>query len=450
MEFQRLPMHFVYPFRWSLVICCCFIFGLPSFADAQLLASSNQGSARFEFNFSNPGARSLGMGGAFAALADDATAAYANPAGLTNLSRPEVSLEIRNWSYSVPFLQARTDRTSDGTLRVATQTINTDNHVTGPSFISYVYPHKSWTFAFYRHELANFQAKAGTFPPLMIDGGAPPDERTLRSSVELKIAGYGLMSAYDFEKIGLSLGFGLVYYHSTFRSEEVTDLLRGIEEEGPRTFELIQTGNGEDFAVNLGLRWQRSDRWAAGAFYRQGVAFPLAEQRILTTHGLQSIEKTPIGHFRFPNIFGFGLSAQPVEHLLVSAEYDHIAYSKVLEHRDVPGQLEDPNLLGKFKRNDADEIRLGAEYILWNHKPSPAIRIGAWFDPDHSLRFEAAPGREDNATARLTAASFPRGKDYVHFTAGFGLIFNQQFQVDVAADFSGLKNTASLSAVFRL
>jgi hypothetical protein len=29
----------------------------------------------------NPGARSLGLGGAFVALADDATAAYANPAG---------------------------------------------------------------------------------------------------------------------------------------------------------------------------------------------------------------------------------------------------------------------------------------------------------------------------------------------------------------------------------
>ena len=37
------------------------------------------------FSFSNPGARSLGMGGAFVGLADDATAAYTNPAGLTQL-----------------------------------------------------------------------------------------------------------------------------------------------------------------------------------------------------------------------------------------------------------------------------------------------------------------------------------------------------------------------------
>ena len=57
-----------------------------------------------EFSFSNPGARSMGLAGAFVALADDATAAYANPAGLVQLVEPEVSLEGRVWSYSTPFI----------------------------------------------------------------------------------------------------------------------------------------------------------------------------------------------------------------------------------------------------------------------------------------------------------------------------------------------------------
>src|SRR5467141_147862 len=50
-----------------------------------------------QFNFGNPGARSLGMGGAFLGLADDASAAEANPAGLTILRKPEISLEGRNY-----------------------------------------------------------------------------------------------------------------------------------------------------------------------------------------------------------------------------------------------------------------------------------------------------------------------------------------------------------------
>src|SRR4051794_37299460 len=50
-----------------------------------------------QFNFGNPGARSLGMGGAFLGLADDASAAEANPAGLTILRKTEITAEGRNF-----------------------------------------------------------------------------------------------------------------------------------------------------------------------------------------------------------------------------------------------------------------------------------------------------------------------------------------------------------------
>lgn len=59
------------------------------------------------------GARSLGMAGAFTALADDATAASWNPAGLVQLERPEASIVYR-------FTTTRTDNQSD-----------TDDFVTG-------------------------------------------------------------------------------------------------------------------------------------------------------------------------------------------------------------------------------------------------------------------------------------------------------------------------------
>lgn len=50
----------------------------------------------FRFNFINPGARSLGLGGAFIGAADDATAIVANPAALHYVSRFEVFLEYRS------------------------------------------------------------------------------------------------------------------------------------------------------------------------------------------------------------------------------------------------------------------------------------------------------------------------------------------------------------------
>lgn len=70
-------------------------------AQAQLQINSSP-------NVVGSGARALGMGGAFIAIADDATAASWNPGGLTQLERPEISLvydfdwrseEFRSWSH---------------------------------------------------------------------------------------------------------------------------------------------------------------------------------------------------------------------------------------------------------------------------------------------------------------------------------------------------------------
>src|SRR5690242_14063757 len=61
-------------------------------------------NASIPFNLANPGARSMGMGGAFIGLADDATAAYTNPAGLTKLVTPEVSAEARHTEYTLPYV----------------------------------------------------------------------------------------------------------------------------------------------------------------------------------------------------------------------------------------------------------------------------------------------------------------------------------------------------------
>jgi hypothetical protein len=55
---------------------------------ATATVEAQAGFTTFQFSFSNPGARSMGLGGAFVALADDATAAFANPAGLVQTAVP--------------------------------------------------------------------------------------------------------------------------------------------------------------------------------------------------------------------------------------------------------------------------------------------------------------------------------------------------------------------------
>src|SRR4051794_8064490 len=100
-----------------------------------------------QFNFGNPGARSLAMGGAFLGLADDASAAEANPAGLSILRKPEVSLEARNYEEAQLF-------TTSGTYPKVVRTPFThysDRIVV--SFASAVYPIKNkFTLGLYYHQ----------------------------------------------------------------------------------------------------------------------------------------------------------------------------------------------------------------------------------------------------------------------------------------------------------
>jgi len=90
---------------------CRRLFG--SLISCALLAASGAAWGQIEVNSSpntvGSGARALGMGRAFIAVADDATAASWNPGGLTQLERPEISL-VYNWNWAiVPSLFFRTD-----------------------------------------------------------------------------------------------------------------------------------------------------------------------------------------------------------------------------------------------------------------------------------------------------------------------------------------------------
>src|SRR5678815_5344720 len=125
----------------------------PLASNAQSNAEVNAG---VQFDFSLPGARSLSLGGAFVALADDATAVWGNPAGLTILTRPEVSAEGRLWNFN----NIVTDK---GHAFGSATNVGFDN-ITGLvqseseswtqslAFLSYVYPTPRWTLGAYRHQ----------------------------------------------------------------------------------------------------------------------------------------------------------------------------------------------------------------------------------------------------------------------------------------------------------
>lgn len=416
------------------------------------LAASAQVGIAFEFSFSNPGARSMGFGGAFVALADDATAAFANPAGLVQLVQPEVSMEVRHWSYSIPY--TFTGRLTGSPTNIGLDTKSGVYHRTyedertGVSFLSFVLPRKRWSLAFYRHLSADFQLSSST-QGLFAEGEGPLDTERLFDRIdrtELETVAYGLSGAFEVHE-RLSLGLTLTYYDG---------LLTGFQNHykwddesfegffGPTTFlpERFVAGTdfkagGSDLAFNAGLLWRLAENWRFGAFYRRAPTFDFditlvagpESQRPDFPPGESFRTTTPID---YPNVYGAGLSFRSGGGgLTLSYEWDHVEYSRIF---DSLGETSSGELI-----EDGDEHHLGAEYAFLKARPVIALRTGMWLDPNHQVRSSF----DDPILLGLLGT----GGDEMHFSFGIGAAF-KSFQIDLGVDLADRRDSISLSGIY--
>jgi long-subunit fatty acid transport protein len=440
------------------------IFGAMAIAAAP--AAAQETPATFEFSFSNPGARSLGFGGAFAALADDATAAFANPAGLVQLASPEVSAELRHWRYSTPYIEGgRFEGEPTGIGLDTTEGLRTavsNEELTGLSFLSFVYPKGNWSLAVYGHQLANFRAQTATQGLFHTGGTGTEVFRSFdrRWSTELDIVSYGIAGAYRITD-RISIGIGVVYFDGRLEApfewclhdEDTFSAFFGPNAYLPER----QLANGSmgfddtDWGLSAGLLWNLAEQWSVGTFFRQGPEFELV-YRVVTGPGAPLlVPSIPSGEtwmaiatpMKFPDVYGLGVTYRsPSGKLAVGFEWDRVEYSSIFSSFD-PVVLEtidpDLNLEITLVADDGNELRLGGEYAFLDLKPVIAVRAGVWLDPDHRFR--------SISTDPEHRALFQPGEDEVHIAIGMGLAF-KAFQVDLAADFSDLVNTVSLSAIY--
>ena len=76
---------------------------LPAIIISFVFSQNNVATTSAAFLEIGPGARSLGMGSAFVSIADDASSLYWNPAGIVNVSRPEVQTYYSPWLVETQF-----------------------------------------------------------------------------------------------------------------------------------------------------------------------------------------------------------------------------------------------------------------------------------------------------------------------------------------------------------
>jgi len=464
-----------------------FVFVLCALA-AHRAAAQNidiESLAGLQFNFGNPGARSLGMGGAFLGLADDASAVEANPAGLTILRKMEISLEGRNFAEQQVF-------TTSGTFPDLNRTaFSHHSNAVELTFASVVVPFRKFTLgAFFHEPLRNEGAGRDveieesflvgsptlTVPDFYLprDGGGPVSKQECEairntakdpfaclrgplfpfvSAVEVQERTFGLAGAYQFGNFSVGATARYQRFRETaftFRLDNSFTRLQSVIVQA--TSDIRERNQRAEYVSDLtfgaGIKWTPTNSISLGAVYKQGAEFPAPWFAANADTNFEFV-KGADSKFHIPDVFGVGLSVRPIPVLTVNADVVRVTYSNLTDDFVSMNQAL-RNLGSPYRTRDATEVHIGAEYFFSTKVPV-AIRAGAWRDPAHSMEFHGPMNVGDvQARAEAVAAAilFPAGETRNHISIGAGLAW-PRFQIDAAYDRSERFRVGSISAVTR-
>ncbi len=439
----------------------------------------------FRFNFVNPGARALGLGGAFVAAGDDATAAQSNPAALFYVPRPEVFLEYRNTRYDTVVFQDQIgdlsrpdpDLPPPGLPFLDLETTTKRETTSIPSFVSFAYPFRigsrKATFALSRQVVLDIRNSlsdpaGGTGTDLRIglesfEDWLNPDtgevewytvNNLVTGTLDCEIVHYNLGLSLSLTQ-DFSIGLTGTYASLDMKSDvtSVSDDPRGllysahprlVTEDG--VFAPIQVATGIDgtdngFAYAVGVHWH-PDSVFPGAFsplrfgfvYRRGAELSVTEQQseLSQTTNLFEVSESFDNIVRVPDQFALGMSYEAGRHWMFTAEGERIQYSDLLKgfrpgvNFFTSGRI--PSTLLPidpsklvFTVDDATVVRGGIEYFV-PLKSRASFAVRAGFYNAPDNRIRLTEVNSgDPEIDQLFLSVFRGGESLNHVTAGFSV-----------------------------
>ncbi|HUP44512.1 MAG TPA: outer membrane protein transport protein, partial [Thermoanaerobaculia bacterium] len=418
-----------------------------------------------QFNFGNPGARALGMGGAFLGLADDASAVESNPAGLTILRRAEVSLEVRNYMESQVL-------TTSGTFPDLKRTaFNHHSQRAQVAFASGVYPIGNFTIGAYFHEPLRNVGEGAVVPTendfgqvvpvpsffLPSQPGSTPVSRAecerikqeqndflaclewglnpYFSAVDVNQRTWGVAGAWQAHpsfSVGATVRYQTMRHQAlTFRVDPFLTTAQLTAQATARVDEngVIELTEESDVTFAAGFKWTLNEQLSFGGVYKKGPTFPapVFYGDLDTDFALSKVADTS---FHLPDVAGLGVSYRPIPVLTINFDAVHVTYSNLVDDffsfSQSIRELDAP-----YEADDITELRLGAEYAFTTRVPF-LLRAGVWHEPAHAVTYRGPINTIDRVAEAII---FPEGEDQLHLSIGGGFSW-PRFQIDFAYDTS--------------
>jgi len=449
--------------------------------------------SKVSFNLTNPGGKSLAMGGAFTAIADDATAALTNPAGLGLISSVEFALSGKGTSETLGLVTARS--TASGPLTapypgIDTTNVDRDARASSVDFAGVVLPlSRRLVAAVFYAENLRFEGDAGNsgYQYFELRDNRTGDvtrrdflfEYREFGSVRLTNKLLGLSLAYRVSE-RVRIGGGVTLNRPSFDlggdaggEHRITSrtFLSPIAEEFKTVTMRVDGVSGTKLGYLMGIHVDLLPEGALtlGADYRSS---PRNDGTLViggdVPTALAGQTSRPFT-FRVPRDAAVGLAAHPMPGLTIAAELQWVAYGEIFDRSlplvsyagivgPPPGvPVLTPVLADVSPAPNVFVPRIGLEYVAGGKDARLAFRVGYRREPAHgvtaSLNARDGSGAPfpitDPPYSASVASVFDGGRADDRFTGGLGLTVARSVSIDFGFDVGRASRQLAASLFYR-
>jgi|GEM_PF-298812 len=376
--------------------------------------------SRPSFSVVGAGARAAGMGGAFTALADDASAASFNPAGLALLVRPEASVVLDG--------RRRRDRYSaftdfeDGvmdTYGASSSSFGTGN----VNFASFTYPvtvaHRNLTLQLSFHRQIDFDFRGKRHFDETIEGAGPIATLDQRIDQDGDVSTLSLAAAYQVTQ-RMSLGLTLSRWIGAWTFSTMTRETAAAGDEPSTSLRYTQDNSWTGWNGTLGmlLRYRYLN---VGVTARAPFDGDYQVDSALDTSFATPFE--PTSHFSgtlsWPSSWTAGLAVKPLETWFLTADYGEFDWDdlQIKGLADEPVNFFDLQPKSTTAARHTGQWRFGTELTLLPGDEVIGLRAGYFRVP---RPVATAPPGESN-----TVDGYTLGVGWKHGPVSFDVAYQR-------------------------